>query len=273
MNSKDRVKHLFNSEEPDTIPIHDFLQDDNQQLDLDIEMVSSGQILNRKDTLKASNDKFRMLELEDPFQDLSNCIGLENVLMKIKEDNDFILQELLDRTMKMLAKAKVVIESEKVDGIWLWGDIAYNGGTFFSDAFYLENLYPMHKKICSFFDAYNLPVVLHSDGNIKGILPYLVDAGFNGIHPLESSAGMDLEELQEKYGRHLVFFGNLNVDLLRNKNTDDIIKIVKSKLDSLDANSRYVFGFDSPITNDIDIDKYMDVLDFVRTYKNLERLI
>ena len=57
--------------------------------------------------------------------------------------------------------------------------------------------------MCECFSGYNLPVVLHSDGNLTHILPSLVSAGFKGLHPLESAAGMDIVDLKERLTKPL----------------------------------------------------------------------
>ena len=111
-----------------------------------------------------------------------------------------------------------------------------------------------------------MPVVIHSDGNLSSIISDLIEAGFTGIHPVESSSGMDLVELKNKYKTKIVFLGNFELDLLRYENEEDLASILKRRLDVAADGGGYIFGFESPIASDIDIDRYKTVLNMVKEY-------
>ena len=145
--------------------------------------------------------------------------------------------------------------------------MAYKKGLFFSSAFYEDFLFPLHKEICSFSASKGLPVIIHSDGNLYSIISLLIEAGFSGLHPVESSAGMDLEELKNKYKNKMVFLGNFQLDLLRYDNIEEVLSTFKRKLDIAREGSGYIFGFESPIGEDIDINRYKTLLNIVKEYK------
>jgi uroporphyrinogen decarboxylase len=111
----------------------------------------------------------------------------------------------------------ILEEQNRIDGIWLWADMAGNQGTFFSEEFYKAHIFPLHKNICAHFSKYRLPVVIHSDGNLNRVMPYLVEAGFKGLHPVEAAAGMDLGGLETKYGDKMVFLWDLDLDRIMYK--------------------------------------------------------
>ncbi len=51
-------------------------------------------------------------------------------------------------------------------------------------------------------------VFLHSDGAIKSLIPDLIEAGVDGLNPVQFTAeGMDLPELKREYGREIAFWG------------------------------------------------------------------
>ena len=56
-----------------------------------------------------------------------------------------------------------------------------------------------------------VPVLLHSDGNIRGIMEDIIDAGFDGIQSIEPAAGMRIDEIKVKYGDQLVLMGNIDI--------------------------------------------------------------
>jgi len=59
-------------------------------------------------------------------------------------------------------------------------------------------------------------VILHSDGNVMPILDMLVDAGIDGLNPLERRAGMDIKEIRHRYPHLILTGGMCNTDTLVN---------------------------------------------------------
>ena len=72
-------------------------------------------------------------------------------------------------------------------------------------------VYPCHRRIVAALDA---PVIWHSDGDIRPLLPMAVEAGFTGVHSLEPGAGIDLAQVKRQYGSELILIGNLDVEVL-----------------------------------------------------------
>ena len=57
-----------------------------------------------------------------------------------------------------------------------------------------------------------VPVIYHSDGNIRPVLPDIAALGVDGLHPLQASAGMGIGEVKRRHGAHLVLWGNLELE-------------------------------------------------------------
>lgn len=269
MTSKERIKRVFNFEKPDRVPTYDLVQTEmypEDYFDFDIAL------LGPRDTEESrSKNKFRMLAAIDPFEDLSCAFGLEALLEKIAKDPVSVFGEFKKSASNSIKRLDAALGRDRdIDGIWLWSDMAYKKGLFFSTSFYKNYLFPLHKEICSFSVSKGLPVIMHSDGNLSGIMGLLIEAGFSGLHPAESSAGMDLEELKKKYKNKIVLIGNFKLDLLRHNNIKELVSSFKKRLDIAVEGSGYIFGFESPISSDIDIDKYKLVLDIVRGYGRTE---
>ena len=70
--------------------------------------------------------------------------------------------------------------------------------------------YPQIKRMVqSFKGAGARKVCLHSDGNILPLLDMLIEAGIDGINPVEPKAGMDLVRLYEQYESQLALLGGM----------------------------------------------------------------
>jgi uroporphyrinogen decarboxylase len=55
-----------------------------------------------------------------------------------------------------------------------------------------------------------VPVLLHSCGHIADYLDDLAETKIASVHPLQRTAGMDLCQVKEKYGRRFCIIGNID---------------------------------------------------------------
>jgi uroporphyrinogen decarboxylase len=99
-------------------------------------------------------------------------------------------------------------------GLEVWteaGDLAYKSGTFMRPEDMRKYLLPCYKKLTK--TAHNLggKCILHSDGNLMGVLDFIVDSGFDGLHSLDPLAGMDLAKIKKQVGDKLCLLGNIDV--------------------------------------------------------------
>ena len=153
------------------------------------------------------------------------------------------------------------------DGIWILDDLAYKNGLFASPKV-LEKLFiPFYAEIASYFHEYGLPVIFHSDGNITAAIPMLVEAGFQGLNPMEVKAGCDLLKLAEVFRDQLVFIGGLDVRVLE---TNDFVTIENEIIRLVEGMKKigapYIFGSDHTVTPLVRFRSYQHALDVYRKH-------
>ena len=74
---------------------------------------------------------------------------------------------------------------------------------------------PYMRKCIEQAKSYGLKVMLHSCGSIYRVIPDLLDAGVDALHPLQARAkGMDAETLARHYRGKLVFVGGVDTQHL-----------------------------------------------------------
>jgi hypothetical protein len=112
-----------------------------------------------------------------------------------------------------------------------WADIAYKGALLYSPAFMRETFIPMLAGVCEPLREAGLTVVFHSDGDVTEILPDMVDAGINGLNPIEPIAGMDIAWVKREFGDRLVLSGNVDCSqVLPLGSPGDVIEATKNCL-------------------------------------------
>jgi len=154
-----------------------------------------------------------------PFLRTSFVRGEAQFLMDIAGDQPLaraLVEKMADHLIGV-ARAEIERWGLHETGVWIYDDMAMNQGPMFSPASFEEVLLPAyHRMIREYKAAGARYVVLHSDGNILPILDMLVDAGIDGINPLERRAGMDPAKIRARHPRLVLTGGMCNTDTLLN---------------------------------------------------------
>ncbi len=161
----------------------------------------------------------------------------------------------------------LIAQNGPPDGIWLFEDIAYKNGLFASPKMFAELIFPYYAEMVQVFNGYGLPVIFHSDGNMDQGIPLVIEAGFQGLNPMEAKAGCDLFAYADRYRDELVFIGGLDVRVLETNDHDLIRTKVADLVEGMKArNARYLFGSDHTVTPNVDYDSYRVALDTYRQH-------
>ena len=155
------------------------------------------------------------------------------------------------------------------NGIWIFEDMGYRDRLFCSPKTYAELIFPYSRELVEFLHSYGLAVVLHSCGNITGVMDQIVDAGFDALNPMEVKAGCDIMDFARRYGDRLVLVGGFDVRILESNDRRLIGQKVGEHVDKMKSlGARYVFGSDHSITTNVDYDSYRYALDVCREHMN-----
>ena len=150
-------------------------------------------------------------------------------------------------------------------GVWIYDDMAYNAGPMFSPASFEKVFLPAYRRMVKEYKAAGAKyVLLHSDGNIMPILDMLVDAGIDGLNPLEKRAGMDAVAIRSRYPRLILTGGMCNTDTLINGPLERIEREAREIID-LGRNGGVVIGTHS-ISPEIPIEHFECYDRTCRTY-------
>jgi uroporphyrinogen decarboxylase len=90
-------------------------------------------------------------------------------------------------------------------------DIAGNKGLLFSKNDFLELVWPTYQQMAQIIKGRGCYAFFHSDGDIREIIPDLIEAGFDCLHPIDTRAGLNLFDLKKKFGRQMSFMGHIDL--------------------------------------------------------------
>ncbi len=190
----------------------------------------------------------------EPFEIGRALIGTERLCANFIRDPKFI-SYMSDTYAKFLAECGKSLIDAGVDGLWTWGDIGYRDGPFVGPHHYRKLLAPAHRKIFSVFRKRGLPVILHTDGDVRPLIPDFIKSGATALQPLEAKAGMDVRELKEKYGDKIAFIGNMDVRALSGT-LEDVKREVLSKVPIACEGGGYILCSDHSVPPTVSLQNY-----------------
>ena len=173
--------------------------------------------------------------------------------------------ERLNEFALEITKAQIKAADGLLDGIVIWGDIAYKKDLFFSPAYWRKYYKPGLKAIIDLCHENDLPVIYHGCGNVKRVFGDFVELGVDAYNPLEAKAGMDVVKLRREYGHQIGFCGNMDVMEWAAKDEAELKKIVLTKLNAAKGGG-WLFQSDHSIPPTISGQNYDYVVKLVREY-------
>ena len=165
------------------------------------------------------------------FQDICAAFGMENALMNMIA-NPEIYEAVDAKIMEFYLKAnEIFYEATKgrLNAVLIGNDMGSQRGLMLSPDMVRRFIIPGCKKLVEQAHSYGLKVIYHSCGSIVDIIPDLIEAGVDIIHPIQAlAAGMEPQGLKEKFGDKVSFCGGVDTqDLLVNGTPEDVQKKVK----------------------------------------------
>lgn len=120
--------------------------------------------------------------------------------------------ELMHRINSDLADFNIriidaICDEMKPDMVGFAEDMSYNHGPMLSRALFSEFLLPYYRRVIPEIKKHGVPVLIDSDGDITTMVPWMMEAGIEGVYPLERQAGVDLNRIRAEYPGFLMLGG------------------------------------------------------------------
>ncbi len=194
-------------------------------------------------------------------------IGTENVMLWMGEFPDLIERfvERLHRYNLDLVRAQIRHASGRLDGMVIWGDVAYKKGMLFSPAFWRRCFKPGVKAMIEECHAHGLPVIYHGCGNVSRIFEDFIEIGVDAYNPLEAKAGLDVVDLRARFGHRIGFCGNMDVQVWAAGGKAELKAAVLRKLNAAKGGG-FIFQSDHSVPGNVSGENYDYVVKLVREY-------
>lgn len=180
----------------------------------------------------APKDKVRMAMCWSAhFQDTCASFGMETALMNMLA-NPEIYEAVDEKIVNFYLKANEIFfeaTKGKLDAVLIGNDMGSQRGLMLSPQCVRDFIIPGCRKLVEQAHSYGLKVIYHSCGSIVDVIPDLIEAGVDVVHPIQAlAAGMEPHNLKEKFDGRVSFCGGVDTqDLLVNGTPEMVRQKVK----------------------------------------------
>jgi uroporphyrinogen decarboxylase len=125
-------------------------------------------------------------------------------------------------------------------------DLGHEGGPFMSPEIYRRLFKPRHTMLVDYVKKHSgMKTFLHSCGSIRALMPDLIEAGYDVINPVQTSArGMEPEALKAEFGKDITFWGAgiENRTVLNGGTPEEVRAQTLERLELLSTGGGFVFN-------------------------------
>jgi uroporphyrinogen decarboxylase len=157
--------------------------------------------------------------------------GMQNCFIKMYEAPelvDAVARHVVDFYLaanEIIYNKTKTATGNKIDALFFGNDFGTQQDLFISPELFDRFVMPYFKELVDQAHNHGIKVVLHSCGSIYRVIPRLIEAGVEILHPLQAKAkNMDAEYLCERYLGKIAFMGGLDAQNILPFGTADEIK-------------------------------------------------
>ena len=221
----------------------------------------------RRYGLAREKGKWCHLNTVEPFEHTRAMIGDEIALMAMAAEPEWIRDVAHSFTSEVLRNLDAVMASGITpDGLWVYGDMAFNHSTMCSPAMYRDLIWPEHKRLADWAHAHDMKLIYHTDGDVNAVLELYGEAGFDCLQPLEAKANMDVRKLADTWADRLALFGNIDVMVMGTNDRERIEAEIASKFAAAMAHRGYAYHSDHSVPPTVAWPTYQFIIEQVERY-------
>jgi Uroporphyrinogen-III decarboxylase len=201
--------------------------------------------------------------------------GFERVLMDLMLEKDWTLrffEKILERQLEAYGRIFDAL-GDSIMGILVTDDLATQSSLLMSPECYREMLKPLHARLIDFARSRGQRVILHSCGAVRPLIPDLIDAGVEILHPIQrSAAGMDPGPIKREFGRDLTLWGGgCDTAFLQSATPAEVRAAVLRDLDELAPGGGFVYTTTHCIQPGTPPDNILAMADALREWRGESR--
>lgn len=179
--------------------------------------------------------------------------------------------DLVDRVIARVAKIQSriterVIQHPAVGAVLHADDLAYFSGLMINPKVLRQFVFPAYKNLSAACHKRKILYLFHSDGDVRGVIPDIVDCGFQGLHPIEPKP-LDARQIKRDWGQRICLLGHIDVDLLSRGTPQEIRDKAIWCLDNLARDGGYCAGSANSVPDYVPKENYLAMMEAIRAWR------
>ncbi len=205
-------------------------------------------------------------QLRDVWSNPRDLLGYAQLFVLCKKQPDLVealVEKCVNQSIGLLEHAAELGAEVVMSG----DDIADNRRTMISLNMWDSIFLPHFQRWVQAIHDHGLYYWKHSDGNLMEVMDSLIDAGIDGIDPVDPLAKMDLATVKERWGNRVAIKGNVDCAfLLMDGPAEDVVESVKNCIRIAGPGGGYACSSSNSIHSGVRPDLYIAMLDAIREY-------
>ncbi len=183
---------------------------------------------------------YRIIWVGDLWERATFMRGMENLLIDVIQNPDFVLDLLRGITDYILGTMEILFERFEFEAVALSDDYGTQKAMLISPELWRKFIKGFVSEIYGYGRKNGKKIFQHSCGNIVPIIPDLIDIGLDILHPIQPEA-MDIHYLKKEFGMDLCFCGGIRTqDLLVDGTPAEVREEVKRLKETMGKDGGYI---------------------------------
>lgn len=214
---------------------------------------------------RAGAEHFTIVWVGDLWERATFMCGMEQLLLWVALEPDFV-HGLLDRLADYILRTMdVLFDRFTFDGIALSDDYGTQKSMLISPDAWRRFVKPRLARIFARAKRAGKTVFLHSCGNVRAVVPDLVELGLDILHPIQPEA-IDVVELKREFGRDLTFCGGVGTQsLLVKASPEEVRREVLRLKEQMGAGGGYILEPGITIQADVPLENVLAMIEAARS--------
>lgn len=200
-------------------------------------------------------------------ENVTDLVGFERLCYMIYEDPE-LAAEIFDAVGNRLLRYYEICSSyESVGAVIVNDDWGFKTQTIFDPGHMRELVFPWHRKMVKAVHARGKPAILHSCGNIYGMLQEIVDdLGYDAKHSYEDVI-LPVEEAWQQWGDRIAILGGIDMDFLATRSPAEVADRA-ARLLELTGSKGYALGSGNSIPPFIPVENFLAMIGAIQNLKS-----
>lgn len=195
--------------------------------------------------------------------------GMENFMLDMVRAPEFVdrlLGKIMEINMSML---ELLTSYEEIDGFLLGSDWGGQRGLLISPRQWRRFIRETEAACYDIVRGAGKHLWVHSCGKIEQIIPDLIEAGLQGLNPVQSEV-MDISELKSNFGADLTFWGGVSTQRVLPYGTPEEVRAdVERTIDIMAPGGGYVLGPSQSMQDDVPLENVLAFLDVAKAHAQI----